>query len=161
MQGEPTKCPYSEVCKCPAGPDFKPIKGLWRQEDGIQCLDFDIFLPYSLAAKVPRTEGRHIADAVEAADKIDIARRRWSKNPKRRAAQKKYDKGPKGKVTKKKHSQTESFKLSYQKYYYSKKGQEAHMKDREKKKQFRVIQKWLKESPGKTIDDYFKEHSES
>ena len=160
---EMSKCPYLEICKsdCPGfHPDEEPwipIKGFIRKEEGVLCLDWNRLVPFSSFDELRTPEGRHVADAIEAADKIDQSRRRWSKSPGRRKAQRRYEDSDKGKVTAKKHQESEKFKLSAQKYYYSPKGQAAHKKRRDIVKELREAEKWLEAHPGGTFEGYLKE----
>lgn len=161
MREELIECPYREVCKgCPGDDDnkeWKPLLGFKKTEEGILCLDWKIVISLEDASQLKTSEGKHIVDSVIAADKLDAARRRWSKTPKRKEAQRRYEEKEKGQATIKKYQQTEKFKLSVQKYYFSKKGQDAHLKRRKLVKDFRQAAKWLKEHPGKTYEDYLKE----
>ena len=164
--GEPSKCPYLEICKsdCPGlHPDkesWTPVKGFIRKEDGVLCLDWNVLVPFSSFDELRTPEGRHIADSIEAADKIDRSRRKWSRSPKRKKAQRKYLDTDKGQATVDRFQNTEKFKLARQKYYHSEKGQKAHKKRRDTVKGFREAEKWLKEHPGKTFNDFFREQGE-
>lgn len=161
MQEELTECPYREVCEeCPGDDDNKewvPLLGFRKTEEGILCLDWNKVIPTEDASQVKTSEARHIVDAVIAADKLDEARRRWSRTVKRKEAQKRYEEKDKGQATIKRYQDSEKFKLSLQKYYFSKKGQEAHQKRERLVKDFRKVAKWLKNNPGKTYEDYLEE----
>lgn len=161
MEGGLTKCPYRGICKCPGDKldrgEWEPSLGFKRVENGILCLDWDVVLPLEESPLFREPEGRHIVDAVVAADKIDEARRRWSKSPKRREAQKRYLHKPQGQATVDKYQNSEKFKLALQKYRLSSKGQKAHQKSRKLVKDFRKAARWLKNNPGKTYEDYLKE----
>lgn len=157
MEGEPTKCPYLEICKCPGGKDWEPIKGFIREKEGVLCLDWGKTIPFSDIPQLRTPGGRHISDAVVAADKIDAAIRKYNKSIKRRNAQRRFEGTEGGKATIEKYQDSEKFKLSQQKYYHSKKGQKAHKKRRAVVKDFRDAEKWLKEHPGSSYKDYLKE----
>ncbi len=58
-----------------------------------------------------------------------------------------YDRSPKGKLAKRK-------------YYYGPKGQAAHQRRKTKVTGFKEIEKWLKDNPGKTTEDFFKENQD-
>lgn len=155
-------CPYLEICKsdCPGfhpdrGP-WVPVKGFIRKEEGVLCLDWNVLVPFSSFDELRTPEGRHIADAVEAADKIDQSRRRWGRSPKRKEAQRKYLGSDKGKATTERFQSSEKFRLAQQKYYHSRKGQEAHKKNRQRVQSFREAERWLKSHPGKTFEDFFR-----
>ena len=49
-------------------------------------------------------------------------------------------------------------KLALRKYYYGPKGQEAHKRHKIKVTGFKAIEKWLKDNPGKTVEDFLKEN---
>ena len=49
-------------------------------------------------------------------------------------------------------------KLALRKYYYGPKGQAAHRRHKTKVVGFKVIEKWLRSNPGKTIEDFLKEN---
>ena len=157
MQGEPTGCPYREICECLGGEEYEPIKGCILGEGGVVCLDWDIVIPLEDIPRVRIPEGRHITDAVESADKIDQAQKKYNRSPKRRAAQRRYEGKEKGQEALGKYQDTEKFRLAQQKYYYTDKGQEAHQRRRGTLKDFRRIQRWLQEHPGKTYEDYTRE----
>ena len=164
MEAEPTKCPYRPLCQCPGDDpergEWEPSLGFKRVPEGIFCLDWDKVITLETMSKVKTAEpeGRHIADATSAADKIDEARKKWNRSPKRRAAQRRYRDTTEGQATADKFSNSEKFKLSAQKYYYSSKGQEAHQKRRSIVSDFRAAAAWLKDNPGKTFEDYLKEN---
>jgi hypothetical protein len=101
------------------------------------------------------TGARHIADAVEAADKLDASRRKYNKSAKRLRAQKKYRESPLGQATWERYVKTEKFKLSVKKWRNSDKGQEYLKSRLEEEEQFKKIRIWLTENPGKTPQDYF------
>jgi len=163
LSSEPTKCPYRTLCQCPGDDpergEWEPSLGFKRVPEGIFCLDWDkvITLEVMSQVKTVESEGKHLANAVEAADKIDEARRKWNRSPKRRSVQKRYENTPGGQAARKKFAVSEKFKLSAQKYYYSQKGKEAHQKRKTVIQDFRVATKWIADNPGKTFDDYLKE----
>lgn len=163
MDSEPTKCPYRTLCECPGDDpehgEWEPSLGFKRIPEGILCLDWDKVIPLEVMSQVKEAEpeGRHLADAVAAADKIDEARRKWNKSPKRRAAQRRYKDTPSGLATRERFTGSEKFKLSAQKYYYSEKGQQAHEKRKNILTDFRAATVWLKDNPSKTFEDYLKE----
>lgn len=157
MEGEPTKCPYQAICKCPGGEDWEPVKGFIREEEGVHCLDWNKSIPFSDIPQLRTPGGRHISDAVEAADKLDKAIRKYNRSIKRRNAQRRYEESDKGKATTQRQRGSEKFKLSQQKYYHSEKGQVAHKKRREVVRDFRAAERWLKDHPGMTYEDYLKE----
>ena len=156
MQGEPIECPYKEVCKCPGGEAWLPIKGCILAENGVHCLDWDVTILLENIPSIRTPEGRS-RRTIEAADKLDQAAKKYNKSTKRREAQKRYEGKDKGRITREKHQDSEKFRLSQQKYYYSDKGQEAHERRNEILRDFRQVEKWLREHPGKTYEDYIKE----
>jgi len=165
LEGEPTKCPYRAICQqCPGNElgrgEWKPLLGFKRVSEGILCLDWNKVIPLEESPLFREPEGRHLADAVVAADRLDAATRRYNKSPKRKKAQKKYGETDKGKVTAEKYQDTEKFHLALQKYYLSKKGQQAYQKRGTIVKDFRKATKWLKGHPGMTYEDYLKENPE-
>jgi len=157
---EPTRCPYREICKCPGYDkdegDWEPVEGFIRTKEGVLCLDWDIVIPLGDIPRVKIPEGRHITDAIEAADKIDAATRKYNKSPKRREAQRKYEAKKKGQAAIEKYQDSEKFKLGLQKYYFSSKGQEAHQRRGVVLKDYRKAAKWLADNPGKTYEDFLK-----
>ena len=165
MVEDPIKCPYRELCQCPGyekgEEDWIPIDGFILTKEGILCIDWNLLLPLEKIAFLRTTEGRHIADAITSADKLDAAMRKYNRSPKRRAAQIRYEQKDKGKETARKFRETEKFRLSQQKYYYSQKGQAAHIKRRGIVRDFREADKWLKDNPGMTFDDFMEGKSES
>ena len=165
MQGVPTGCPYRGTCPhCPGDDlgrgEWESSLGFKRVEEGILCLDWDVVLPLEESPLFRTPEGRHITDAVAAADKIDEARRKWSKSPKRREAQRRFEDTDKGKAVTESYQNSEKFKLSLQKYRFSGKGQEALQKRGNLVKDFRKAAKWLEDNPGKTYEDYLKKEEE-
>lgn len=157
MEGEPTKCPYLEICECPGGKDWEPVKGFIREEEGVLCLDFNKTIAFSDIPQLRTPGGRHVADAVAAADKIDRAVRKYNKSPKRREAQRRFEETEGGKAVTGKYQESEKFRLAQQKYYHSQKGKEAHKRRGVVVGDFRKAEKWLREHPGGTYEDYLKE----
>ena len=163
MDSEPTKCPYRTLCQCPGDDpergEWEPSLGFKRIPEGIFCLDWDKIIPLETMSQVKTAEpeGRHLADAVEAANRIDEARRKWNRSPKRRVVQKRYKDTPGGQATLERYQDSEKFQLAAQKYYYSTKGQEAHQRRKGILQDFRAASEWLKENPGRTFEDYLKE----
>ena len=163
MQGEPTKCPYRHLCKCkgddPERGEWEPSLGFKRVPEGVLCLDWNVVIPFESVSQLKdaEPEGRHVVDAIEAADRIDATQKRYSRGEKNKAAQRRYRGSPRGRAAQQKFTLTEKFKLAYQKYYYSDKGQAAHLARRELVKDFRVAARWLRDNPGKTFEDFLKE----
>ena len=157
MEGEPTKCPYLEICECPGSKDWEPIKGFIREEEGVLCLDFNKTIPFSDIPQLRTPGGRHEQDAVAAADKLDRAIKKYNKSIKRREAQRRYEESEKGKATIQRQRESEKFRLAQQKYYLSRKGQEAHKRRGVVVGDFRKAEKWLRGHPGSTYEDYLKE----
>jgi len=164
--GTPKTCPYRRACEqCPGddpkrGP-WEPSLGFKAVDGGVICLDWDKLIPNEDIPKVKRGEGRHVTDYVAASERLDEAKRRYSKSPKGREAQRRWAKSTAGIEAKKRYQQTEKHALSLKKYYYSKKGQQAHARRQEVVSDFRAARKWLKENPGKTYEDYVNECSKS
>ena len=156
-------CPYSVVCKdeCPGGEDFEPEKGVLAQDNGIKCLDFDILLTYDLAFKPRKLPGpRHLPDIIERMDKVDASAKKYAQSPKGKAAQRKWYESEKGQKSVKKHQETVTFKLTQLKYRESKKGKDTVENRKKMAKMWRKINRWLRNNPSKSYEDYFKEHSD-
>lgn len=163
---EPTSCPYRSICPHCPGDDLD--RGEWesslghkRVPEGILCLDWDVIIPHEVTPKLKdaEPEGRHVADAVEAADKIDEAQKKYNRSSKFKSALRRYRDTPKGQAAQKRAAQSEKHKLAYQKYYFSDKGQKTHLSRRQLVKDFRTVARWLKANPGKTFEDYLKEQA--
>jgi len=164
VQGEPTSCPYRSICSHCPGDDLN--QGEWesslghkRVTEGILCLDWDVVIPHEVTSTIrdAAPEGRHIVDAVTAADKVDEAQRKYNKSPKFKAALKRYRSTDKGQAANRRFAQSEKSKLVNQRYRFSEKGRSAHETRSKLVKDFRAVARWLKDNPGKTMDDYLKE----
>ena len=94
------------------------------------------------------------------ADKIDATLKKYRESDKGKEVQRKYYKSQKGKDTLSRHAQTDNFKLSQRKYYYGPKGQAVVQRRNQKRLISRSIQAFLKDNPGKTILDFFKDRRE-
>lgn len=86
------------------------------------------------------------------------ARRKYWASQKGRKVQANYGLSEKGVKAHKRHQKTVKGQLTLRRYYYSDKGQEAHQRHQNRVKLYKAIDNWLKENPGKTIQDYLKEH---
>jgi len=159
------KCPYREVCPlefCPgdtAEKEYEPDEGNFRLlEKGILCNAWDVLIPKKKLEHFRRPEGRP-SMSLDAADKIDASRRKYSRSDKRKEAQDRFEATDKGQEVIRRYNASERAKLSRQKYYYTEKGKLKHQEDNERKKLMRTIAKFLQDNPSKTVDDYFKEDS--
>ena len=99
------------------------------------------------------SEGRHLS-GMDAADKMDAARRAYSKSPKRRAAQRRYEESEKGRVTRDNYMESEKAALSRQKWRVSEKGQKTLQSIKQRDKTLRQADRWLKDHPDKTFKDF-------
>lgn len=158
------KCSYREVCPlefCPGDTleeEYEPDEGNFRLlEKGILCTEWEVLIPKSELKHFRRSEGRP-SMSIDAADKIDASRRKYSRSDKRKEAQDRYEESDKGQSTLIRYNQSEKARLIRQKYYYTGKGQLRHKEDNERKKQMRIIAKFLQDNPGKTVEDYLKIH---
>lgn len=156
LDEEPFPCPYRSICNCP-GDGVTRLGFKLRVGGGLVCLTHKIELEPEQIQDLRTSEGKHLVDAVEAADKIDAAHRKYSRSEKARANQRKYNKSEAGRASFKRITKTEKYKIAQRKFYYSPKGIEARLRRQEKVKDFKQIEKWLKANPGKTVEDYWKE----
>ncbi len=156
MSEDQIKCPYRRVCPncCPGDDDgdgkgkgdngnWLPILGFILREEGMLCLDWEILIDKQALPK-GLEEGQILRRSP-----LDAL-----KEIKRLAAQNRYEKSEKGKRTWDKHIKGVKFKLSQQKYYYSDKGQIAHKRAYEEKRQVKRLADWLKNNPGKGIKEF-------
>ena len=91
-------------------------------------------------------------------DKIAAAQARYNKSEKGKAAQKRYHTSEKAK----KHQTPDVYaNLRQQKYLNTPKGKETQQEYLDRQKLWRKAAKWLKDNPGKTLDDYIKEQGGS
>ena len=87
-------------------------------------------------------------------DKAKEARRKFWASPRGRQVQKNYFQTEKGKEAHQiRYPKSVKGKLNLRRYYYSDKGQEAHKRHQDKVKSYKKIDAWLKENPGKTVQD--------
>ena len=85
------------------------------------------------------------------------AMRVYWQSDKGRETQKRYRHSDKGKVARSFHVKSVKGKLTRKKYYYGEKGQAAHLRRRTKVKQFKALDRFLKDNPDKTPEDFFKQ----
>lgn len=113
--------------------------GYFPESDEFKCLDCD--KPYNPSEDLAKE-----------------SRQRFWASPRGREIQAIYSRTGKGIEAHRRHQKSVKGKLTLRRYYYSDKGQEAHQRHQDKVKLFKVIDNWLKENPGKTMQDYLKEH---
>jgi hypothetical protein len=154
----PDKCPYQKICKAQKCGKEGISGGFSRVDLILTCHNWDVSINIDdILESVNLPEGRHLS-GVDAADKMDSALRKYLRSPKGKEAYKRYRESTKGQEARARHESTEKARLTKTKYYYSDKGQAAFQSRLEREKELRKIEKWLKENPGKTTEDYFKEH---
>jgi len=93
-------------------------------------------------------------------DKVAEAQKTYRKSKKGKDSQKRYWASDKGKETRKRYGKSVKHKLQRKKYYASGGEQGSIERRKEKVDEFKKIRKWLKDHPGKTIDDYNRENNE-
>ena len=81
---------------------------------------------------------------------------RYAKTEKGKETQRKYIESEKGKAALDKYSKSTRHRVAAQKYRESPQGQEKIEEQKRKKAELKRIEAYLKENPGKTIEDYYK-----
>jgi len=101
----------------------------------------------------------------DSADKIDAAQKKYQESDKFKEAVKKYNDSDKGKKAHKTYADTVKGKLNWQRWAQSPEGQQ-YIKEHSNsanadRKLMNKIARWIERNPGKTFDDYFKEHPQT
>ena len=81
---------------------------------------------------------------------------RYAKTEKGKETQRKYIESDKGKAALDKYSKSTRHRVAAQKYRESPQGQEKIEEQKRKKAELKRIETYLKDNPGKTIEDYYK-----
>ena len=90
-------------------------------------------------------------------EEID-SQKKYLQSDKGKKAVKRYKESEKGKQAISKTNKSVRHKLSAQKYRNTPKGKDAAEDRKLKLREFTKVQKWLKDHPGKTVEDYWKEN---
>ena len=125
--------------KCPCGGQIGYSKDIDKDTEEFRCITCG--KPYS-TKEDHKTAKAQIKYAHS--DRGQEKQKDWRDTEQGRQSIQDYDKSPKGKLAKRK-------------YYYGPKGQAAHKRHKNKVTGFKTIEKWLKDNPGKTIEDFLKE----
>ena len=88
------------------------------------------------------------------ADKIDSSTKKYRQSNKGKDAQKRYLTSEKGTAAREAYAKSEKGLAAQLRYRLSKKGQEALKESQTRRKLFTKAANWLKENPGKSLEDY-------
>jgi hypothetical protein len=94
---------------------------------------------------------------IDAYDKIERAKKKYNSSEKGKAAINRYFSSEKGKEARKRYLNSEKGREALLRYYNSEKAKTARERRQALLKLFRRADKYLKENPGKTIEDFLKE----
>jgi len=121
--------------KCPCGGKI----GYYSETDEFKC---------TVCGKAYSTEEDH---------KTPEAQILYSQSEKGKAQQEAWRHSQEGLERLRRYDQSPKGKLAKRKYYYGPKGQAAHKRHKTKVAGFKSLEKWLKDNPGKTLQDFLKE----
>ncbi len=126
--------------KCPCGGQIGYSRNIDKDTEEFKCI---------ICSKSYSTKEEHKTPEAQVlyshSDKGKEKQEDWRNTKEGRQHLRDYIQSPKG-------------KLAQRKYYYGPKGQAAHKRHKTKVTGFKEIEKWLKNNPSKTIEDFLKEN---